>query len=85
MTICSITSNRSSKEQHIKPKSYWEDIKKKHNTKTKAISLETMMEHYKSLYSKKGETQMPSHPPSTKSNTLFLREDIELGIKKLTN
>ena len=67
------------------PGGFWEDIKRKPYNEVEDITLETMLEHCRSLYSKEGEQQMPSPSQPTMPSTLFSREDIDLGLKKLTN
>ena len=64
---------------------FWEDIKKKPYNEVEALSLEKMLEHCRSLYSKEAKQQMPSPPQSSTPCTLFSHEDIKLGLKKLTN
>ena len=50
---------------------FWEDIKKKPYNDVESLSLETMLEHCQSLYSKEEEQQMPSPHQCTTPCILF--------------
>ena len=62
------------------PGGFWEDIKRKPYNEMEDITLETMLEHCRSLYSKEGEQQMSLASQPTMPSTLFSGEDIDLGL-----